>query len=118
MSKDYTKRYKVHTEGNKVVAESTYAGKPVSGVAKCDPIDTFNEELGTDLAIARCNAKIAAKRLSRAERVVKEAMDELHKAVENVCKALAYRKDATTGLKKAMDGLNHMEKKVRAPKKS
>ena len=50
-----------------VVAISTYAGKTVKGYAKCDPIDTFDIEKGKKLAAARCNLKIAEKRVKRAK---------------------------------------------------
>ena len=55
-------RYKYYTNNKDVVvAVSSYAGKTVRGVAKCDPRDTFDIEKGKELAAARCNEKIAYK---------------------------------------------------------
>ena len=57
-----------------VVAVSTYAGKTVRGVAKCDPRDEFSLENGKKLAAARCNLKVAEKRQARAKRKHEEAV--------------------------------------------
>ena len=45
-----------------VVAESTYRGKRVKGVAKCSPDDSYNEFDGKQLAAARCNRKVCERR--------------------------------------------------------
>ena len=68
-------KYRFYNTGNKVVAVSTYAGRPVRGVAKCDPEDNFSLEGGKELAMARCNEKIKEKRVKRAKRKFKEAHD-------------------------------------------
>jgi len=47
-----------------VKATTMYAGKPVSAIAKCDPTDTFNLELGTKIALKRLDIKIAKKRVA------------------------------------------------------
>ena len=72
ISKD---KYRFYTSKNKVIAVSTYASRPVRGVAKCDPEDVFSIECGKELAMARCNEKIAEKRVKRAQRKFKEAHD-------------------------------------------
>lgn len=52
-------KYKVFTNSkNEIIAVSTYAGKTVKGVAKCDPRDSFDKSKGEQLAIARCAAKL------------------------------------------------------------
>lgn len=66
-------RYKFYTTDNKVICVSHYAGKPVRGIAKCDPKDTFNYEDGKKLALARCDEKIAKKREARAAARLNEA---------------------------------------------
>lgn len=67
-------KYKVFTNNkNEIIAVSTYAGKTVKGIAKCNPSDSFDKDKGEQLAIARCAAKIAEKRRKRAERKVVEA---------------------------------------------
>lgn len=62
-----------------VIALSTYAGKTVRGTAKTHPSDTFNLLKGKTLAAARCNLKIAEKRVKRAK--AKEAIARIQ-AVE------------------------------------
>ena len=58
---DMTK-YSFYTDGKtKVIAVSTYAGKVIRGVAKCDVNDTFSLEKGKKLAAARYNKKITKK---------------------------------------------------------
>lgn len=61
--------YKYVVTPTKVIALSTYAGKVVRGIAKCSPQDKFDEEYGKKLAAARCNLKVAQKRLNRADKV-------------------------------------------------
>ena len=39
-------RYNYYTTQNKVIAVSTYAGRTVKGIAKCDPRDTFSIDSG------------------------------------------------------------------------
>ena len=56
-----------------VVAISTYAGQNVKAYAKTNPGDEFNWEKGRDLAVARCNAKIAGMRHKRAQKKLAEA---------------------------------------------
>ena len=60
-------QYRFYDNGSKVVAVSSYAGRPVRGVAKCDPRDSFDIEKGRALAEARCDVKVAQKRADRSE---------------------------------------------------
>ena len=39
-------KYKYYQAGNKVIAVSTFAGRTVRGVAKCNPKDNFDLEKG------------------------------------------------------------------------
>ena len=39
-------KYRYYTNGRRVIAVSTYAGKTVRGVATCDPGDEFSMEKG------------------------------------------------------------------------
>lgn len=86
--------YKFYYNNRKIYAVSTYAKKPVRGVAVCADDDKYDEAFGKELAAARCDAKIAYKRLCRAEDVLKKANDELRKAADKVSKAQAYYSDA------------------------
>ena len=95
---DMTK-YNFYTDGKtKVVAVSTYAGKVVRGVAKCDANDTFSLEKGKELAAARCNEKIAKKRFTRAENKKREIIEENHKTVIAIKKAIRYEEDSENAL--------------------
>lgn len=98
--------------GPAVVAISTYAGKNVKGYAKVHPGDEFNWEKGRDLAIARCNAKIADKRHKRAQRkmleaqqMVAEAQKYLNDMVEYCCDAADELASAKANVAKMMDNM-------------
>ena len=73
-------KYRFYTDGRRVIAVSTYAGKTVRGVAVCHADDNF------DLAAARCNEKIAEKRLER-------AANKMFTAGIDVAKAQQHQKD-------------------------
>jgi hypothetical protein len=104
--------YKYIETPNKVIALSTYGGKTVRGVAKCHPNDTFDVEFGRKLAAARCNAKIAAKRHSRASAQYDDAHDELMKATDNFGKSCNYFEDAVAQLKEAIAYLDKVRSSV------
>ena len=91
--KNYNYKYVV-IPGEKVIAISTYAGRTVKGVAKCHPNDTFDVEFGKKLAAARCNEKIAYKRLTRALNKFGEAVDESVAADEKMKRMRDYVFDA------------------------
>lgn len=78
----------------KVVAVSTYAGKTVRGVAKCDPKDTFDIEKGKQLAAARCQAKVSSQRLKRATKKLDEALLALEKAQQHYDNMSMYFNDS------------------------
>ena len=95
---DMTK-YSFYTdEKTKVIAVSTYAGKVIRGVAKCDVNDTFSFEKGKKLAAARCNQKIAKKRLTRAENKRREIIKEHMKIMFAARKAIRYEEDSENAL--------------------
>ena len=88
-------KYKFYiTPDNKVIAVSTYAGKTVKGVAKTDPRDNFNPEFGKELAAARCAAKVAKKRKTRAQKQVLKAQRKLMEAQKYYNCMCAYEADA------------------------
>ena len=93
-----------------VIAVSTYAGKVVRGVAKCDPRDEFDLEKGGELAAARCGEKIAAKRFKNASRKYKEACDMRDAAQRKVDKMIAYKLDSANAYQVAKDKLEDIEK--------
>lgn len=85
---------KFYIADNKVIAVSSYAGKTVKGVAKCSPEDTFDVEKGKQLAAARCNLKIAEKRVKRAYEKVAETAEAATKAINYYHKMKDYSKDS------------------------
>ncbi len=99
-------KYKFFVFGNQVVAVSTYAGKTVRGVAKCHPDDAYDVEKGKMLAALRCNARIAEKRLNRANEKVKDATRQLVNSQEHYSDMRQYQDDAFVGLRRAHDELN------------
>lgn len=105
-------KYRLYNSENKVVAVSTYAGKPVRGIAKCDPADTFSLESGEALAVARCNEKIAEKRMKRAARKFAEAHEALVVAKRYYERMSKYYDDSVANLHTATvyvdDVLNHI----------
>lgn len=101
-------KYKFYTSKNLVVAVSTYAGKIVKGKAKCNPKDTFDLEKGKTLAAARCNAKIAKKRVERASGKFGEAIETYNKASEHLEEMTAYINDAEILEQRAEDELTEL----------
>lgn len=87
-------KYQFYTTKNKVVAVSTYAGKTVRGIAKADPRDNFDLEAGKKLAAARCAARIAMKRKSRAQKEFDKARDAYEKAQARFEKMNLYWQDS------------------------
>ena len=100
-------RYKYYTDGvGKIIAVSTYAGKVVRGVAKCDPKDEFDMSKGRELAKARCDCKIAEKRKRRAAKEKAKAAAALTRAYEHFSKMSNYFSDASNDVDKMRKELN------------
>ena len=95
-------RYHYFTNSNnKVVVTSTYAGKVVRGVAKCNANDTFDYEKGARLAQARCDEKVAKKRHRQALNRYAEAIRSYEYARENLLKMREYAADAERQMRDA-----------------
>jgi hypothetical protein len=50
-----------------VKAVTNYVGQNMFAIAKCDPIDAFDQEFGEKLATTRLNIKIAKRRIALAK---------------------------------------------------
>ena len=101
--KKFSGKYRIYTDNKrKVVAVSTYAGKPVRGIATCSPEDTFDLEKGTALAKAKCNMKVAEKRIERAELKHSIASAELDMALDRKNKMREYLDEAFDAYHEAM----------------
>lgn len=92
--------------GVEIIARSTYAGQDVKGKAICHEGDTYSEENGIKLAVARCAEKIAKKREARAARLLKKAQDQLVMAQKYVADMTAYHNDACAEVLEAQSELN------------
>ena len=82
--------YRYYIADRKVIAVSTYAGKTVRGVAICASEDEFDLDFGKQLAAARCNEKVAAKRLARASSKYNNLLREYNKLLDKIAEAEDY----------------------------
>ena len=107
-------RYRIFRDGKgKVIVASSYAGKIVRGVAKCNENDTYNEDTGIALATARCDVKIANKRVKRAMAkydAATKAVNDTNAAWE---KAIKYLTNAEQEALNARKTLSVLESTVR-----
>lgn len=104
-------RYRYFTDANmNVICVSTFAGKTVRGVAHCNmDYDDFDEECGKKLSRARCDYKIAFKRVRRANEKVTAAREALMKAQEAYNRMLDYQEGAMQEFEFARDQLEEIE---------
>ena len=86
--------YYTNEKNGKVIAVSTYGGKTVRGVAKCDPSDNFSLDFGKKLAALRCNKRITEKRMKRAWVQYQDAIDAITNALDHATKMKKYYDDA------------------------
>lgn len=105
-------KYRFYTNGNKVVAVSTYAGRTVRGVAKCAENDNFDLDKGRELAAARCAEKVAIKRFHRASTKLREAKEAFMKAKEHYDRMKDYYYDADEILGETSRNLDFLLKKM------
>lgn len=87
-------KYYVNEEAGVVVCMSTYAKKPVKGVAKCSEEDKFDINTGKYLARLRCDLKVAEKRVKNAELKYSEANYKAKRAVDHLSNMMNYCVDA------------------------
>lgn len=95
-----------------IIAYSTYAGKVVKGNAIVHENDTYDEEAGKKLAIARCAEKIARKRQARSARLLKKAHDQLKMAQKYVDDMAQYNADACAEVAEAQTDLQKILAKM------
>lgn len=63
----------IDEKNKKVIAVCRYGGRKVRATATCAPEDTFDIAFGTNLAIARCEVKVAKMKIQRASAKYLEA---------------------------------------------
>lgn len=100
--------YKFIKLDNKIIALSKDAGSTVKGVAKCNPEDTYSEEFGQKLAAARCNLKVAKRRVARAEKTVKDANINYVSALRGKRRAHDFYEDACNAQEAAQELLTKL----------
>lgn len=101
------------TGSKTVTVVSHFAGKAVRGIAKCDPDkDEYNLEAGTTLAKARCDMKVASKRLSRAQQKVAEAEVMVRQTQEYLARMREYEADAQADFIASVEFLADREKEL------
>ena len=98
---------------NRVYCMTFYAGKTVKGVAKRDPEDEFDLEVGKKLARARCEYKLAKAKLRKKDERLLLANKELTIALEHATNALKYQKEAINNLESAEAALGEIEDSLR-----
>lgn len=101
-------KFYVNPKEKKVYAVSSYCGRKVCGTATCAPDDEFDLEKGKKLAAARCNLKVAEKRLRRAARKHNESgliLQEVRRINQDM---QAYHADASKAFDEACDELSHL----------
>lgn len=105
------RKYKFYTYTNEsgatiTVCEGQFAQRRVKGYAKCDPNDTFDEEVGKKLAKLRCDYKIAQKRFANAVERCKDsyALD---------CYATEVRRSAQEYYDRAVEEMDGLEKEIK-----
>lgn len=107
-------KYRYYTHNNTIYAVSTYAGRTVKGKATCHPSDSYNLEMGKELAAARCNQKIAYKRFDRAADKVAQAERALEEAQYHLDKMYKYYNDSVTALELANRHCNAVRATIEA----
>lgn len=98
-------KYRFITTGNKIIALTTYAGRTVRGVSKCDPRDGFDIEKGKKLAAARASLKVAQRRFDRSCAKLAEAEDMVARAEDRLSKMCRYEDDAYEAMIAAEDAV-------------
>jgi hypothetical protein len=104
-------KYKIDEEKRTIVAMSTFAGKTVTGVARCAPSDKFDIETGKKIAAARCSVKIAEKRVKRAEECYAFAVEAMKYWSDRVTKMKHYKDDSIAAFEAAYAALTNIEEK-------
>ena len=105
-------RYRFIKTDNKIICLSTYAKKPVRGIAKCSPTDDFDFEIGAKLAKLRCDTKVCEKRLNVARERYKESVDILNDALAYYDDMWRYYLDSLENYKETEIELKKFEKNI------
>ena len=105
-------RFYHNFEDNTVVCTTFYKGRTIRGIAKCDPEDDFNLEVGKKLAYLRCRQKFAIKKCERAHKVCDDAFVAVAQAQNNLYRACEFVEDAEMQLEDINKALIDFESKL------
>ena len=105
---EYTNPEGIHT----IACVTTYAGKTVKGIAKCDPRDEYSRKQGRELALARCDEKVAGRRMRRAKRKFEEAQKAYEESLRYLHDMCAYYGDSVAKYNEAMLKTNEVLKNI------
>ena len=98
---DYYTYVDKNTNAKVVVVTTCYDGKLLKGVAKCASSDEYNEQTGINLALARCEYKVARQRIRRAENKREIATRDAYNMFNQYCRLLGKVSDARDYLEDA-----------------
>ena len=98
---------------NRIYCMTYYAGKTVKGIAKRDPEDEFDLEVGKKLARARCEYKLRKKQLKNKIKRCEIAEEELMIAQNHARNAVIYKVEAEANLEAAKRALEEIEDSLR-----
>ena len=101
-----------HAENQTVVCTTMYKGKMVRGIAKCNQEDTFDIDVGKNLAYLRCRQKFMRKKLRRAHDAVENASVAMERAKWNFIQAHEFLSDSQEQLFVATNELTEFESKL------
>lgn len=102
------KNYKFYYNNKTIYAVSSYAGRTVKGISTCADDDKYDEEYGKELAVARCDVRVASKRMKRASSKVCEARAQMEKANQYLNRMLAYAADTRNEYAEAVTHLEQV----------
>ena len=98
MTYKYVKYVDEKTGANVTICVSHFAGKPVRGVARCNPSDKYDESIGEELARLRCDEKIALKKINNARNKYNAVVNKMSELTNYMEKYLEYHKDSVNML--------------------
>ena len=107
--------YKIYTDekNRQVIAVCRYAGRNVRAVATCSPEDTFNVEIGTELAVARCAWKVAKLKVQNAGVSYMTAAKAADEAAIRLDKMKEYYMDSVDQMAEAGASMEAIIKKLK-----
>ena len=102
------RRIKFYSSDKEVIAVSSFAGKTIKGIARCNPEDTFSFETGKKLAEARCNNKIALKKVQNTKLRLEEALKAYAEAQKHLNFMFGCHESATKYLQDTQNALDNL----------